>query len=308
MKKQRSRCAVSVVTSKLKSHIICFTLTFAVLLSALFIAPTAAFADTGPKPSVRISFQNMGNELCYGTLLSEYSSTGPSSAWDGVSPYTHYEYGEEGYPVWEAFVKYEDSDGFYFLQEWWECSETKNLNWTYYPPDRFKILLYYPNSDTFSVSEIYERYSFDSYFTVDMNASQSVLYAQESYDYTWESISLICRIVITILLEIAVAYCLGFREKRLISLIAAVNLLTQSVLNIALNLVNYMQGYQAFVFKYVIFEFAVFLIEAFIYARLFPKFSNSELNKKRIIIYALAANVVSFAGGMFIAKAVPGIF
>ena len=56
------------------------------LICTLFIStllPITASADTGPKASVRITFENMGDELCYGTLLSEKPSTGPSSVWNG---------------------------------------------------------------------------------------------------------------------------------------------------------------------------------------------------------------------------------
>ena len=45
--------------------------------------PMTARADFGPKPSVQIDFKGLEDELCYGTLLSDRESTGPSSAWDG---------------------------------------------------------------------------------------------------------------------------------------------------------------------------------------------------------------------------------
>ena len=43
------------------------------LLCAVFIITNlslTASADTGPKASVRILFENMGDELCYGTSVS----------------------------------------------------------------------------------------------------------------------------------------------------------------------------------------------------------------------------------------------
>ena len=58
--------------------------TLAVVLALVLSLLTVAYADFGPKPSVRVNFENMGEELCYGTLLSARESTGPSSAWDGV--------------------------------------------------------------------------------------------------------------------------------------------------------------------------------------------------------------------------------
>ncbi len=51
------------------------------LICTLFIStllPITASADTGPKASVRITFENMGDELCYGTLLSKNPSIGRS--------------------------------------------------------------------------------------------------------------------------------------------------------------------------------------------------------------------------------------
>lgn len=56
---------------------------FITLPCAVFVVivlPITANADMGPKASVRIQFENMGDELCYGTLLSEKESIGPASA------------------------------------------------------------------------------------------------------------------------------------------------------------------------------------------------------------------------------------
>ena len=129
----------------------------AVLLCVVLVIlafPVPASADAGPKPSVRIRFENMGEALCYGTLLSESDSTGPYSAWDGTKEdiRTREEYPHSNYPpraVWEAFAAYQDPDGCFFLQKSWTVSETGEIAWTYYPPDRFKILLYYPETGTF---------------------------------------------------------------------------------------------------------------------------------------------------------------
>ena len=299
-----------------KQHVRRSALLFFVILLINCLIPSGVCADTGPKPSVQIQFQDMGDELCYGTLLSESISTGPATAWDGSSPYESWQYGEDGKEIWEAFVSYKDTNGFYFLQEWWECSESKCLNWGYYPPNPFKILLYYPKTNTFAVSEICQRYAFDSYYTVDMrgvaasreNETIALPQPQRSYDYTWEMISLLIRILITILLEIVMAVVCGFREKKVLRLIIGINILTQTVLNAALNMVNYLHGYQAFVLQYIIFEILVFVLEAILYCIFFPKVSERKFTQDRIIGYAFLANLLSFAGGMLIAKAIPGIF
>ena len=287
------------------------------LVALMILCPLWVHADMGPKPSVRITFENMDQEQrCYGTLLSKTSSTGPSSVWDGESDYAAYLSGEEEYAIWQAFVEYEDVDGFYFLQEWWECSETQQLNWTYYPPQTFKILLYYPQTDRFVVSGIYERYAFDSYYTVNMagfemdsiSAQDFTLVAERSYDYTWELLSLACRIVATIGIEVAIALLFGLRQKRVLLLITYTNLVTQVLLNVALNVVNYSQGAFAFLACYVLFELAVCLIEGVWYFIRFSKVSAAPISKARVTAYTLCANGGSLAVGILIARYLPGIF
>lgn len=145
--------------------------------------PLTVYADTGPKPSVKIEITGIRNEIYYGTLLSKEKTTGPSSVWDGTEEGANYQTGE--HEIWKKFVSYQDKDGFYFLQELWECTETNQLNWTYYPPKTFKILLYFPESDTYYVSPICDRYAFDSYFTVDVSDYAKIgMTVEKSYNYT----------------------------------------------------------------------------------------------------------------------------
>lgn len=270
--------------------------------------PITAKADIGPKPSVRITFTGIEGETYYGTLLSERRSTGPATAWDGYENYPSWK-PENEKPIWEKFIAYEDADGYYFLQEWWDCSESNQLNWTYYPPNPFKILLYFPETDTFYVSDIYERYAFDSYFTVDLSEyATSPITARQSYDYTWEVISLVARIVLTIALELAIALFFGYREKKALAFLAIVNVITQVTLNVALNIINYTSGSMGFTFAFVCMEIVVFAIEAIAYKSLLQRFSTAEQEKRRGVSYALVANTASFAIGLWLAHLIPGIF
>ena len=94
-----------------------YSLVFIMLLCmimAISAFPMTANADMGPKASVRIQFEHMGDELCYGTLLSKEKSTGPASAWDGRTESAQKEYMDPD--IWEIFVNYKDPDGYYFLQ------------------------------------------------------------------------------------------------------------------------------------------------------------------------------------------------
>ena len=241
-----------------------------------------------------------------------------------------YWYGDLDRDAWVAFVKYEDSDGFYFLQEGWLVSETKEIAWTYYPPERFKILLYFPESGTFAVSGILERYAFDTYYTVKMNGKgmENVEYdeenstnerydawleAERSYDFKWELISFALRMVMTVAVEILIALPFGYRRGRQLAVILAANCGTQIILNVLLNVVNFYSGEWAFVLAYVLLELLVFAVEAVIFSLTLHKYANEVLGEKpptriRAVIYALVANAVSFAVGILISMFIPGIF
>ena len=132
--------------------------------------------------------------------------------------------------------------------------------------------------------------------------------AHQSYDYTWEIISLIARIILTIALELGIALLFGYREKKVLGFLAVVNILSQVTLNVALNIINYNSGALTFTFSYVLFEILVFTIEAIGYTALLKKFSSKEQKKGRAVGYAFIANAASFALGLWLAHIIPGIF
>lgn len=299
------------------------------VLAVTVLFPVTVCADTGPKPSVRVLFENLGDELCYGTLLSSKESTGPSSAWDGTdgdarhneNPNGHYSYQPFGYDVWKAFVEFAEKDDFYFLQEAWQINETKALAWTYYPPNEFKILLYFPNTGEYAVSGVYEKYAFDTYYTVDMNgvsigsveyngslSTDERLQAYRSYNYRVEMLSLLARILLTIAVEMGVALLFGFRKKQQIWLLLGVNTVTQVLLNLLLNLINYRSGEMAFVAYYVLLELLVFALEAVVYCVWINKHTETPRRTWICVVYSLAANGVSFGVGLMAAQLIPGIF
>lgn len=292
------------------------------VLCALFVfmaLPMTIHADIGPKASVRIQFKNMPDELCYGTLLSEKESTGPASVWDGIKEHARKD--EETADIWNAFVNYKDPDGYYYLQQHYKVSDTNEIAWTYYPPNHFKILLYYPETGTFVSSGIYERYAFDTYYTVDMEgidihnveyneelSTNERIEAYRSYEYRQEMIGLAVRIVLTIVIEMLVALLFGFREKKQLVILAVVNIITQILLNVGLNIINYNSGSMAFTIFYVLLEAVVFIVEAILYCTLLKKASMKKKKNWYYVLYSFIANLVSFIAGMIIANVIPGIF
>lgn len=291
---------------------------FLITMVIFLLVPMSTFADIGPKPSVVLNFKGLEGEKYYVTLLSETDSTGPYSILTNESYSAKYSEDDKDYDIWKTFISYDDSDGYYFLQYFQDCSNTSKFAWTYYPPSKFKILLYFPDKNTFvESSEIYERYAFDSYYTVDTKnldiQPQSVIVngfeAHKNYDFTWEIISLIARIIATIIIEVLIALLFGFNSKKQILFIAVTNIITQSILNILLNVFNYSYGNMAFVLNYVWMEILVFAIESFMYASYLGKYnSNTSIKKSKCVIYALIANMLSFIAGLGLAIIIPGIF
>lgn len=269
--------------------------------------PLTAFADMGPKPSVVIDFQGLEGKRYYATLLSKEKSTGPFSAVEDTGEEDwSYQVGNADYAVFLKFAQYRDADGFYFLQNFQDCSETQQFSWTYYPPQVFKVLLYFPDTDQFLASGSYERYAFDSYFTVEpQDGSLRVI---PSYDYTAEAVSLFVRVLLTIAVELGIALLFGFREKRVFRLIVIINVVTQLALNVILNVINYHMGMLGFLMFFVLLELVVFLVEAVLYAVCLKKRSEKKISAWKPWIYALAANTASFIVGVVLAFWMPGMF
>ncbi|SHN00490.1 hypothetical protein SAMN02746066_04332 [Anaerosporobacter mobilis DSM 15930] len=282
-----------------------------ILFCALIMAimfPNTAKADIGPKPSVVIDFNGLDEKTYYATLLSSEKSTGPFSALnDSNHTYAHYQEDDEDYEIFLKFAEYHDVDGYYFLQFFKNCTGSNRFSWTYYPPQDFKILLYFPETDSFIISENhYERYAFDSYFTAEV--SNTDISAKKSYEYTNETLSLIVRILLTIIAELGIALVFGFGERKQFRFIIFVNVITQIALNIALNIINYHSGELAFIVFYILLEVAVFIMEAVLYTWYLKKNSQKEIPGWKPGIYALTANAVSFTLGFGLAYCIPGIF
>ena len=62
----------------------------------------------------------------------------------------------------------------------------------------YKLLVYFPDTGEFLTSGVYSRYAFDNYYTVDLaDLANGQLVLRKSYDYTWELVSLLVRILAT---------------------------------------------------------------------------------------------------------------
>ena len=264
------------------------------------IFTVSASADMGPKPSVIIDIEGFEGDY-YGTLLSYEKSNGPLSAYDEEDGWSLYDEEDEEYGIWKAFVDYKDSDGYFFLQDFWYCGETDTLSWTYFPPDRFKLLLYFPETGEFVSSGVYERYAFDSYYVATVEGGKIIL--TEDYRLSGQLLSFFARLLITFAIEAGLMLLFGYRSKKSVRLILLANAATQVLLNVWLNVVYFRSGFFAYVGTYILLELAVFAIEAIIFAKLLPVYG--EKTARHAVIYAFIANLVSFGAGLLICGVIP---
>lgn len=311
------------------------------LLIAVLLLCCVAFADTGPKPSAAFTFTGMPDEDYYVTMLAEVDHYGPHRIYQEGDdlPYV-LEAGRDdpAYPAWQKFVDYKDADGYYFLDDLFDqCHGNDEASWHYYPPERFKLLLYFPESDIFLCSTVTERYAFDSVYRLDLGGKSPAEIAAltltdpngdplpsgrddetaigevtlDKSDGTHQQIiGFFGRLGITLVIELALAWGWKYRKGSQLLFIGIVNLITQCLLNVALLYWGAQETSRGFIiFWYVLLELAVTGIEAAAYAYLLPGTDHREKSVRRhAAMYAIAANVLSFLGGLALSEVFPFLF
>lgn len=322
---------------QIRSKII-LVLMLAVMVTGIGVI--SAKGDMGPKPSVVISIEGINEKEYWVTLLSEKQSAGPYSVekepyyenWieDEKNEYWINEYKKEN-EIWWKFKNFEDTDGYYFIGYMEECSEDNIFRWGYYPPEKFKVLIYIPEKDKMiECSTICEKYAFDSYYTLKIdgkeyknsdididNSHPDNEYSDDdyirieggdvrkNYDFIHELISFGVRVLFTIITELVIALMFMYTKKNQLMIIGITNIVTQIILNVLINLLYNLQMaklvFDNFTPLYLLLEIVVFWVEGMVYAR---KLTDDEHDKKYCVkkayIYSAVANIVSFLAGIWI--------
>ena len=290
----------------MKRRLFCGSI-LALLLVCLL--PLWAAADTGPKPSITVTPEGFGEDACYLTLLSQTETTGPWSKQESFAA-SKDSYGnpEADEAIWTAFNDYEDADGFYFLGCYGEVTGGQMFCWSYYPPDTFKVLAYFPDSGTFAVGPVTERKEFSAHYTVSPSETGETLLIEKARNQEAENKSFVGRLVLTLALELAVAVVFGFRAKRQIITIVCMNLITQVGLNQAITHLFPVVSSRWYWPGLLVLEVLIFLVEGAVYAKLLPRWKKDPAAVCHPWKYALAANVASFGVGLILARLIPGMF
>lgn len=275
------------------------------MLAALLL-PQTAQANSRPMPwYTSVRFVGFTGEGFYATLLSRDSVSGSDAAYDESSGNAAYDEGDPDYEIWRKFVAYVDSDGYYFLQRFWHCTDERGFTWRDPRPEVCKILLYFPEYDSFAVSEAYqvhgsERYVVNlKYVDITSTAPGPTIAARMYYDYEGEIFDLACRMLLTILVELAVALPFGYRAKKQIALIVVVNIVTQVFLNALLLITNSL--WNMLVGSYLVGKLLAFGTEALVYYIWMPKYAKKPIKRYMTIPYAVVANFASLIAGIIFA-------
>ncbi len=182
------------------------------------------------------------------------------------------------------------------MQKTWVVSEEKEISWTYHPPYLFKVLLYYPESDTFLVSDTHVRYAFDTYYAVDMRKADmtgaEILPVQYGPYVKW----LALRVAATVLLELGLAWLYGFRKKEQYKLLLSTNVATQVALNLLLT-VNTRYMLVNATLCYFFLELAVIIGETLVYNTKLRRIDDRERPGDFYLKYAIVANLASLLCG-----------
>lgn len=280
-----------------------------ILMAALGIY---AFADFGPKPSVVVEFENAGDQEYYVTLLAKEDKLG--------SPYSRVTAEDQpetdGIAIWNRLVAYEDPDGMVFAGNVQKLTGDGAYVWGYYPPSEFRVLIYFPDTDSFvESSEILEQYAFDSYYQMDFNDlpenwndAVAAIPVTRKYNLLWQITAFLLRLAVTVAVECLLAVLFGFKGKRQMLLVLAVNCATQ----LAMNLLILDESVGLFVFyvlQYALIEVGVILAEGLVYCLALPKLATPEQNRNiHPIAFAFFGNVASFLLGFLLSNWFPMLF
>ena len=279
---------------------------------ALFLVcllPLWAAADTGPKPSITVTPEGFGEDVCYLTLLSQTETTGPWSKQESFAA-SKDSYGdpEADEAVWTAFNDYQDAEDFFFLGCYGEVTGGQMFCWSYYPPDTFKVLAYFPDSGTFAVGPVTEREEFSAHYTVSLSEQGDTLVIEHEQDTAENNIAFVERLSLTLVIELVLAVIFCFRTKAQILTIICMNLITQVGLNQAITHLFPLVSSRWYWPGLLVLEVLIFLVEGAVYAKLLPRWKKDPAAVCHPWGYALAANVASFGVGLILARLIPGMF
>ena len=277
------------------------------LLFAVFAFPSAARADLGPKPSLEITFSGLEGETYYVGLLGYEPGEDTPFAMRPLREALIDGDAVDDEAILQKFAAYQDADGLVALDSVENCSESHYYSAGRFPPASFKVLIYFPESDHFVVSDrIYTSSAFYASYHVDAagigltkeSSGGMDLALRSTYQYGSFFLKYLLRLFLTLSVELLLAGLFRLLKPSVFRLILLVNLITQTLLTLTLAFVDYSDGLFAVIFWYFVLETAVFLAEAIVYQIGFKRLGEGSIRPWKAWVYAWVANTASFFTGI----------
>ncbi len=301
------------------------TILAALILSFILVVvasfTTTLQANAAPPANIRLTVLHDGIDFDFDFLVPhdgqltaddiEAAETRLSEAASGEGFYYFY-YQDDHFP--DALIDYQDSEGFvsnalyggsqYFYHHRYEENNEDVFILYFTTPLIFKAAVVV--DDVVITSPLIEMSQFDFRLTWDIRGvdlSQSAEGVGDVSGFVPHPLTQVStylyylvRVIFTVAVELAILFMFGFRLKKTFFQVGVLNVVTQSVLTIAILsmfFVSHQSTFGVFVL-FVLGELMVYTVET-IYLAVFVK----EKGLMRRVAYALIANTVSMIGGLY---------
>ena len=228
---------------------------------------------------------------CYGTLLSKKTVSGSWSSQSEIGIYAPDE-------VITAFKEYKDD--YYYLNYLQDVSEGL-LYWPIFPPEEFKLLLYYPDTGKFVISDPLERYALTSEFkaVVDNNS----ISVTRNYNYFKLTLITAVRILIGVVVSVIVSSLYGKPNRDDMRLFIITNLIFNILLNVFISIYSFKNGFS--IVEYYMFLWAIYLVFFVIQASIYK---HKTISTYEPIACAFLGNVAAYFVGLILVDIAPALY
>ena len=230
---------------------------------------------------------------CYGTLLSRRAVSGKLSARDPFNQPVPEK-------VKEFFLNFKDEDSYFFLNYLQDVSGGL-LDWRNYPPEEFKVLLYFPDSDTYYVTEKETRYSLTSPFLLKLEDES--LRISRNYDYLALILRIIFRTAVPLLMAVLISIFIGRPVAGQWKNILLINLIPLLILNIIIAIYSFKVGFSRAEYLGIIWLYFVPLVPLIGYY-----YSRKAKSVGSPYFCAFLGCVLAYAVGFVLIDSFPALF
>lgn len=252
-------------------------------------------ADVGPKPSLEVLVKNSPQSEYYLDLLVDYSADHlyqniEESEAENKNMYnTLKNYNEDGWrPALVTGTRVPLNGKLTGIKK---AEYTKHYFSYVGVPDRFKIIIVTPNNEIIVSENIFERKSFNTivYFDLDTKIIRG-----KSFFLSY-ILQFISTCFATLLIEGLILLLFRFSLKQNWKPFLIINILTQIFLTSVVSASMYYLGIMLAILAYAAFEWVILISESILFSKYLKQHS-----KKRRVLYAITANIISFMAGLMI--------